>query len=152
MDDDVRLFGDTLGRAALARDWPGVHALLAPWLQRSMSTLDVQAFFEAEYRRTLEANGVEEMAYPEHPDPELDGNAFMNATELRKPISWEGNKVRVVAPDVTDDNVRYWMSLKLACSDAQMERLGFDHFAESWMSIVSTEGGLRVGYWSQSAY
>ena len=33
MDDDVRAFGTELGRKALARDWAGVHAMLAPWLR-----------------------------------------------------------------------------------------------------------------------
>ena len=152
MDEDVRALGEHLGRRALARDWPGVHALLAPWLQRTMSPDDVREFFENEYRESLKANGVEDLRYPEYAEPEVGGNNFMNATELRKPISWAGNKVRPVAPEVTDDNVRFWMSVKLLCSDAQMESLGFDFFSETWMAVVTTSEGLRVGYWSQGAY
>ena len=82
----------------------------------------------------------------------MDGNTFMTATKLREPISFMGGTVREVAPDVTDNNVRYWMKLQLQCSDEQMAQLGFDTFCETWMSIVQTADGLRIGYWSQAAY
>jgi uncharacterized protein (DUF934 family) len=152
MDEDIRLFGEDLGKKALARDWAGVHALLAPWLQRTMDVDGVRAFFENEYQETLTANGVNELQYPEYPEPSVDGNAFTKATQLREPISWEGGRVRDVDPAVTDDNVRCWMKLQLQASDEQMEKLGFDTFAEVWVAVVTTDQGLRVGYWSQGAY
>jgi hypothetical protein len=43
----------------IARDWAGVLALLAPWLQSSLSVDDVRAFYEDAYREVLEENGVE---------------------------------------------------------------------------------------------
>ena len=152
MDDDVRAFGTELGNKALARDWAGVQAMLAPWLRATWSVDQVQRFFEDEYRVVLEANGVEGMQYPEYPEPSLDGNGFTKATQLREPISFAGGKVRDVSDQVTDDNVRYWMKLQLQCSDEQMEKLGFDSFCETWMAVVETPEGLRVGYWSQNAY
>jgi uncharacterized protein (DUF934 family) len=152
MDDDVRAFGTELGRKALARDWAGVHAMLAPWLRASWPVDRVQRFFEDEYRIALEANGAEGLHYPEYPEPQLDGNGFTKATQLREPISFAGGKVRDVPVEVTDDNVRYWMKVQLQCSDEQMERLGFDSFCEVWMAVVQTGEGLRVGYWSQGAY
>lgn len=57
-----------------------------------------------------------------------------------------------VAAEVTDQNRRYWMSLRLQCSDAQMETMDFDTFCEIWLAVVETSEGLRVGYWSQGAY
>jgi len=90
--------------------------------------------------------------HPAFPDPAVDGNRHTNATALREPISWAGGKVRPVAPEVTDANMRYWMSLKLLCSDEQMDTLGFDAFSETWLAVVATDDGLRVGYWSQGAY
>jgi hypothetical protein len=152
VDKDIRLFGMDIGRRALARDWKGVHSLLAPWLQRTTTADDVRGFFENEYRGTLQANGIEDLHYPEHPEPQVGGNSFTNATALRKPISWDGNRVRSVAAEVTDINMVYWMSLQLQCSDEQMANLGFDHFSEVWLAIVETKEGLRVGYWSQGAY
>ena len=152
MEENVRSFGEELGRRVLARDWQAVHQMLAPWMQQSLTTDDVRAFFEDEYRRTLDENGVEGMHYPEYPDPGVDGNNFMNATALREPISFQGNKVRALAPEVTDENIRYWLELQLLCSDDQMERLGFDFFSETWMAVVEIRDGLRVGYWSQGAY
>src|SRR5262249_41167905 len=55
MDDDVRAFGTELGRKALARDWPAVQAMLATWMRSEWPIERVQAFFEDEYRSTLEA-------------------------------------------------------------------------------------------------
>jgi hypothetical protein len=152
MDDEIRSFGETLGRRVLARDWSGVRELLAPWLSASMDADQVRAFFENEYRATLSANGVQELHYPEYPEPSVDGNNFMNATKLREPISFQGGKTRAVAPEVTDQNMRYWMKLQLQCSDEQMAKLNFDAFCEVWLAVVTTPEGLRVGYWSQGAY
>lgn len=83
-------------------------------------------FFENEYRSTLEANGVQELHYPEYPEPFVDGNTFMNATGLREPIEFQGGKVRAIAAEVTDHNMRYWMKLQLQCSDDQMAKFNFD--------------------------
>ena len=126
--------------------------MLAPWLRASHSVEDVRGFFENEYRRTLEASEVQGMHFPEYPEPDLGGNGFTKATQLREPISFAGGKVRNVAPEVTDQNVRYWLKLQLQCSDEQMGTLGFDSFCEVWMAVVDTAEGLRVGYWSQGAY
>jgi hypothetical protein len=152
MDDDIREFGEGIGRKALARDWAGVHAKLAPWMQRALDVDAVGRFFEDEYRGLLEENGIEGMHYPEYPDPEVGGNNFLDATKLREPIEFQGGKVRPVAPEVTDGNMRYWMKLQLQCSDEQMATLGFDAFCEVWMAVVDTPEGLRVGYWSHGAY
>jgi hypothetical protein len=152
MDDDIREFGEGIGRKALARDWAGVHAMLAPWMQRALDVDAVRTFFEDEYRSLLGENGIEGMHYPEYPDPEVGGNNFLDATKLREPIEFQGGKVRPVAPEVTDGNMRYWMKLQLQCSDEQMATLGFDAFCEVWMAVVDTPEGLRVGYWSHGAY
>ncbi len=151
MDEDVQAFGEALGRKAIARDWDGVQAMLAPWMRATWTADAVRAFFEDEYRATLQDNGIEALHYPEYPAPSVDGNGFTKATQLREPISYAGGKVRDVAPEVTDANMRYWMKLQLDCSDAQMETLGFDHFCQVWAAVVDTPEGLRVGYWSQGA-
>jgi len=152
MDDEIREFGVAVGKKVLAQDWSGVREMLAPWLNASLSPDAIRHFFEDEYKLTLSDNDIDDMHYPGSPEPEVDGNALINATELRKPVSWHNGKVRLVADEVTDDNMRYWMKLQLPCSDEQMESLGFDHFCEVWMAIVQTAEGLRVGYWSQGAY
>jgi hypothetical protein len=152
MDDDVRAFGMDLGRKAIERDWSAVHRLLAPWVRATCTVDDIRTFFEDEYRSTLEENEAEGMQYPEHPEPELGGNGFTTATDLREPISFAGDKVRAIAPELTDDNMRYWLKLQLRCSEEQTDELDFDFFCEVWMAVVDTPEGLRVGYWSQGAY
>ena len=151
MEDNVRSFGEEFGRKALGRNWPGVHQMLAPWMQQSLTVDEVRAFFEDEYKSILKDNGIEGMHYPEYQEPELGGNNFMNATKLGEPISFQGNRVRSVAPEVTDENVRYWLKVQLQCSDDQMAKFGFDYLCETWVSVVETSDGLRVGYWSQGA-
>jgi len=152
MDDDIRRFGTELGHYALSRNWPGVHQMLAPWLQSTLTTDDVRCFFEGAYREILQANGIQDLHYPEYPEPEVGGNAFTNATELRKPISFLQDKVRPVPNELNDENFRYWLKLELLCSDEQMEVLGCDYLGEIWMAVVAIPEGLRVGYWSQGAY
>ena len=152
MDGNLVAFGNEVGSRAIAQEWAKVHRLLAPWMRSDWSVARVQCFFEDEYRDTLAANSIDGMHYPAHRAPQLGGNGLTTATELRKPISWAGDKVRDVAPEVTDQNFRYWMNLQLMCSDDQMENLGFDFFCEVWMAVVETPEGLRVGYWSQGAY
>jgi|SRR5579872_1086411 len=152
MEDSIRSLGMELGNRALKRNWAGVHELLAPWLRNKVSDDDVRVFFEDGYREILQQSGIQELHYPEYPEPEVDGNDFTNATELREPIEFEQNKVRPVPPEVTDENMKYWMSMQLQCSEEQMEKLGLDYLAEVWMAIVETQEGLRVGYWSQGAY
>jgi hypothetical protein len=152
MDDDIRAFGESLGRKVLARDWAGAHELLAPWLRAATDHEGVRSFFEDEYRSALQANGIEGLRYPEYPEPSIGGNNFLNATKLREPISFEGDKVRPVPPQVTDQNMRYWMKLELQCSDDQMAELNFDTFCEVWIAVVETDEGLRAGYWSHGAY
>jgi hypothetical protein len=152
MDDEVRAFGTDLGRKALARDWPAVRAMLAPWLRSRYTVEAVQSFFEDEYRATLSENSIDGLRHPEYPEPELGGNGFTKATQLREPISFEGGKVRDVPAEVTDGNVRWWLKMQLTCSDDQMDELGFDYFCEVWMAVVETGEGLRVGYWSQGPY
>lgn len=152
MEERLQNFGMDLGRRAISRDWEGVRELLAPWLRAKLSASDVQAFFEDGYRDILSQNGIEEVHYPEYPDPDVGGNSFTNPTELRKPISFLQGKVRQVPPELTDEDFRYWMKVQLQCSDDQMEKLGVDYLAEVWMAVVETPEGLRAGYWSQGAY
>jgi hypothetical protein len=152
MDHEVRSFGMELGNRALTRDWSGVRELLAPWMRAQYSPDDVRAFFEDGYRAILAGVEIDDLRYPEYPEPELGGNGFTKATQLREPISWEGGRVRDVAPEVTDENVRWWLSVQLQCSDEQMDELGLDYLSEVWAAVVDSEEGLRVGYWSQGPY
>ena len=152
MDEDVRAFGETLGRTALDRDWAGVRAMLAPWLQKKMTEEQVRLFFVNQYRSTLEENDIEHLQYPANQRPRVGGDADMTAASLRELIASANKKRRPLAPQVTDDNIRFWMKLELQSSHEQADELGFDCFSETWMAIVETDGGLRVGYWSQGAY
>ena len=73
MEDAIRRFAVELGERALAQDWPTVRSMLAPWLRATMTDDDVRAFFEDEYRASLEANEIDGMHYPDYPEPEVGG-------------------------------------------------------------------------------
>jgi hypothetical protein len=66
----------------------------------------VQQFFEDEYRAALEGNAAERLQYPEYPEPDLGGNWFMKATQLREPIPFAGGTCGALprkSPTTTSD-------------------------------------------------
>ena len=146
MEPLIKEFGHTLAGKALERDWEGVRLLLAPWL--TLTTEEVQEFFESDYRETLKSSGVEEMHWPEV--PYVSGNSS-DLASLREKKDWM-QAARPIAPEVTEANFRQWMTIQLQCSEEQTDELDFDYFTELWLIVCQTPEGLRVGYWSHSAY
>jgi hypothetical protein len=145
MDDAIREIATAFGKAALDRDWATAHSLLAPWLRTSLSVEDLREFFENGYRAILRESGIEEMFYPEYPEPEIGGNGHTKTGDLREPKPWTAHWPPI--PDeLTDANMRYWANIVLQCSDEQMETLDFDYFIQVWAAIAETDEGLRVGY------
>jgi hypothetical protein len=150
MDDDIGRFGTEIGHHALQRNWTGVHQMLAPWLQHSLSVDDVRTFFENAYREILQGNRIQDMHYPEYPDPELGGNSFTNATKLRQPLSFQDGRVRAVPLELTDENFRYWLMVQLQCSDEQMEALAaifWERFGWPWsrrLTVFVSATGAKV--------
>jgi hypothetical protein len=107
MNDDIRNFGTGPGKRVVARDWAGVHAPLAPWMQDSLSIDDVRTFFEDAYWEVLKENGVEGLRHSEK--FHIGGTFEMTAKELHSPVGSWSNEVRPVSELVTDENKRYWM-------------------------------------------
>src|SRR5688500_18053770 len=122
MEERVQEFGTALATTAIARDWAGVHGMLAPWLRSSTDAAAVQAFFEDDYRETLHDNDVEGLHYPEV--PYVSGNSS-DLADLREPSSF-APAPRPIAAEVTDANFRQWMKIQLQCSDEQQEEFDFD--------------------------
>lgn len=151
MDKDIEAFGEKLGKCALARKWDSVREMLAPWLQEKYSTTQVQAFFENEYKSTLAFSKIKELHHPEDPEPSVDGNTHTKATDLRQPEAGAARH-RELAPEVTDEIVRYWMSLTLNCSEEQQSELELDNLGEFWMLVVEWKGELCVGYWEPNGW
>ena len=141
MDPQVRAFGESFANAALARDWQGVHDMLAPWLRSRLPPDRVRAFFEDDYAATLKNSGIAEPHYPEV--PYVSGNSCTLA-DLLTP-SFGGPPP--IPPEVTAENFRQWMKVQLQCSDEQADTLDFDYFTEVWLIVVAHQEGLRIGYW-----
>jgi hypothetical protein len=128
MNDDSPQFGTGPGERVIARDLAGVHALLAPWLQSSLTVDDIRSFFGDAYREALQEYDVEGMHYPAQ--MRVGGNAEMTAKELHSPVGSWSDHVRPVSTLLTEENLRYWMRLVLECSDEQADELGFDESAD----------------------
>jgi hypothetical protein len=148
MDARVRAFGEALATTAIARDWTGVHGLLAPWLHGRFEPGAVRAFFEDDYRATLKECGVAEMLYPM--EPYVSGNSSTLA-ELREVPSFLPGP-RPIPAEVTEANFRQWMKVQLLCSGEQADQLDVDYLTEIWLVVVELDGELRVGYWSHDPY
>jgi hypothetical protein len=141
MDPHVRAFGEAFANAALARDWPGVRAMLAPWLQRSLSPDHVRAFFEDDYAATLAESGIAEPHFPEV--PYVSGNSCTLADLLTPSFG----APPPIPSEVTAENFRQWMKVQLQCFDEQAASLDFDYFTEVWLIVVAHQEGLKIGYW-----
>ncbi len=148
MQDTVREFGELLASSAIARDWSGVHGMLAPWLQERLGVESVKAFFEDDYRQMLQNNDVEGEHFPGV--AQIDGNSS-GLDYLRKTPSFKSSP-RPIPSDVTEGNFRQWMNIQLQCTEEQAEQLNFDFFTDIWLIVVEIEGSLRVGYGSHDAY
>ena len=141
MEPDVRAFGEAFANTALARDWQGVHDMLAPWLQNRFGPEQVRAFFEDDYTATLMEFDIAEPHYPEV--PYVSGNSCSLA-DLLKP-SFGGPPP--IPPEVTAENFRQWMKVQLQCSEDQADSLDFDYFTEVWLIVVAHQDGFKIGYW-----
>jgi len=148
MEPDVRAFGDLLANTALARDWEGVHDLLAPWLKERLSVAEVRGFFEDDYAEILNENNISGTHFPELPYVSGNDSSLAFLREASEVVP----RPRPIPAEVTDDNFRQWMKLQLLCSEEQADALGFDHFTEVWLIVVAHDGYLRVGYWSHNPY
>jgi hypothetical protein len=56
---------------------------------------------EDEHKAILMEWDIKELRYPEHPDPELGGNAAMTAKELRRTLSSSGESADSIPGEVT---------------------------------------------------
>ena len=148
MDALISDFGQRLAAAAIERKWSAVHAMLAPWLQASMSVDGVRKFFEDDYQRLLEQNGIKEHHYPKV--PYVSGNET-SLEFLRKKPSWLP-RPRPIPHEITPENFRWWMQIQLQCDEEQANRLDCDYLTDIWLIVVEFGSELRVGYWSHDPY
>jgi len=123
---------DALGARLVARDFEGVHALLAPWLQSATSP--------AELRDAIDAAG-EGLAHP--PRSWTADEGLVGLEDLRKPDPY-GPPSRPLPAEITPGNFRGWLSIQLAPEAAvhEEQNVCFD----VWLVAVEHEGSLRVGY------
>lgn len=146
MDDTVRKFGEEFAAKILERDWAAAHKMLSPSLQKLADLGALQSFVEKEYRATLESSQISEMHYPGNPEPMIDGNTFVTAAEIKKPDPYALSQLSKPPADISDENLKYWMSIQFLCSEDQQTKLGLDFLAEIWIAVISTPDGLRAAH------
>ena len=140
MDAAHRELGQKFSAAVIAKDYAAAHALLAPWLQKSMTADQLRADIDQHVREMCEIWNMEQPVYPA--ECNLDGNSHMNADGLREP-DYDGSEPNVPA-EVTNDNMRYWMCMQFQPAEGAAE---FDAFFDLWAALVEHAGALRIGYY-----
>ena len=112
------------------RDFAGAHALLAPWVQATMSPADVERMMD-------EACGD----LPPPREWSLD-SGFMEVDELRTASEF-GPPSQPIAADVTAENYRGWHCIEFKPGENDDD---FDARFDLWVVAVETPAGLRIGF------
>lgn len=142
MQEEVKAFGQALGRAIVGRDFAAAHGMLAPWLQNNMTPADLQQQIEGECAEFMALYELSEDT-PLYPaDFTLDGNSCTLEDLKAEPSYREG---RSIPPEVTTENFRKWMVIEFL-PDPEEER-EFDAYFDWWMIAVDVIGQLKVGYY-----
>jgi hypothetical protein len=161
MEVKYKQFADRFAQAVVARDYDKAHAMLADWLQPTVSAAKLQEMIEKEIREVCEANEIEEAVYPT--DWEVDGNnsTLESLREERSYISvrnsgWlgeqkanysaQGDMVKPIAEEFTAGLFRKWLCIQFMPDEDAQDELGIDAFLDFWMAVAEVNGEYQVGY------
>src|SRR5436190_24383202 len=73
METEYKQFANRFAQAVTTRDYDTAHAMLADWLQPTVTADRLREMIEKEIREVCQANEIEEDVYPE--DWDIDGNS-----------------------------------------------------------------------------
>jgi hypothetical protein len=139
LKQEYREFAERFASAIVVRDFTSAHAMLAPWLQRSMTADGLARMIQNEVQETAEINEIEGELHPG--TYEIDSNSC-SLQDLQEPRSYA--KDRDIAPEVTAENFRQWMVIQF--QPAEDEDLEIDAYVDFWMIVVEIGGEYKIGY------
>ena len=123
---------NALAKCIVERDFPGAHALLAPWYRSRLSVGDIE-------RMVDEAS--EGLTHPPH-GWSVD-QAVVELGDLRGPDAY-GPPSKGLSKEITDDNFRGWLSIQFVPDPAVQEEQNvcFD----LWLATIEHRGDFQIGY------
>jgi len=131
MDPAHKLLGRQFADKIIARDFSAARALLAPWLQDSMTSAALQGVIEERLTEMMEYAECKTLTYPVGCD--IDGNSCtLEDLQDDEPFP----------PEVTPANFRKWMCLQFLAD----ESVAIDAWFDLWMALVEVDGKLAVGF------
>lgn len=132
MDRECTDLCEKLARSIVARDYNGVHALLAPWLQAQLSPSDIQRMIDAA------SEGLEHPARSWTLDEGMVG-----LEELREPDGY-GPPSQSISREINANNYRGWLSILFEPDPSVHEEQNVCF--ELWLAAVEHNGVLKAGY------
>jgi len=112
---------EALAKRVMERNFGGVHALLAPWLQDRMSPTDIERMVDE-----AAAGGAPARAWS------LD-EGFLEVGDL-------GDAAR----EITDENYRGWLCIQFNPGEAAGSKANASF--DLWLAAVEQDGDYRVGH------
>jgi len=131
MNDKCRALADTIGQHLVDRDFGGLRAVFAPWLQASMSVADLERMI----------GGANEGLAPPRTWT-VDENPI-DLASLREPDGY-GPPSKPLPQDITVTNYRGWLCVQFQPDPANPD--GFNVCFDLWIAAVEHEGAYRAGY------
>jgi hypothetical protein len=159
MEETYKQFADSFARAVIARDYDSAHAMLADWLQPTISAARLQEMIEKEVHEVCEANEIVADVYPDA--WQVDGNdSTLESISIPKIYTslrnsgWLGEQkkdrngklVSPVAGEFTGAQFRQWLIIQFMPNDEAQQELGIDAFLDFWMAVAEVNGEYRIGY------
>lgn len=161
METEYKQFADRFAQAVTTRDYDTAHAMLADWLQPTVTADRLREMIEKEIREVCEANEIEEDVYPDAWD--VDGNSstleslreehsYISARnsgwagEERSGFSANGDLRKPIAEEFTTEQFRKWICIEFMPNEEAQQELGIDAFLDFWMALAEINGEYRIGY------
>ena len=130
MDKPVATLCNDFAARVVARDFPGAHALLSPWVQSAMTPAELEAM--------LDAAGAD---LPPPREWSLD-SGFMEVDDLRTASEY-GPPSEPVSAEVTGENYRGWHCIEFKPGENEDD---YDACYDVWLVAVETEAGYSIGF------
>ena len=132
MDGKCKALCDKLADCIVQRDFKGVHALLAPWLQATLGPSEIEEMVDT-------AN--EGLSHPPHAWTIDEG--LVGLEDLREPDDF-GPPSGKLAKAITEDNFRGWLSIQFTPDPSvhEEQNVCFD----IWLVAVEHNGAVLAGY------
>jgi hypothetical protein len=132
-DPEFGTFLDRLGRAVVAGEFAVAYAMLAGWLQKSMTLDDFQSQIVEQCREIADIWDLSQTASPERFEV---SQGDMSLDQLEQDSM-------DLPQEVTYDNFRGWACIQFQPDGEEDPEFGYFDW---WLLVVEVDGELRVGY------